>query len=59
MAGPYHGALGISFKVSRVFQAMCLITIIGLTGNFISEMVSSSTTPPQVLVGTISVVGAA
>jgi hypothetical protein len=59
MAGPNHGALGASFKIARVLQAACLIAIIGMTANFISEMVSRSTTPPKVLVGTITVVRAA
>jgi len=55
MAGPNHGALGASFKVVRVFQTMCLVAIIGMTANFIAQMVSSNSTPQKVLVGTISV----
>ena len=55
MAGK-HGALGATFLVVRIFQAISLIAIIGMTGNFISEMVSSNATPPDVLVGVISVV---
>ncbi|KAN0081967.1 hypothetical protein V8E54_003265 [Elaphomyces granulatus] len=54
MAGK-HGALGATFLVVRIFQAISLIAIIGMTGNFISEMVSSNATPPDVLVGVISV----
>jgi len=53
MAG--NGALGATFLGVRIFQAMSLIAIIGMTANFISEMVSSSATPPNVLVGVISV----
>lgn len=56
MAGPQYGAIGMTFKVVRALQAICLIAIIGMTANFISQMVSSNTTPPDVLVGTLSVV---
>jgi hypothetical protein len=53
MAG--KGALGATFLVVRIFQAMSLIAIIGMTANFIAEMVNSGETPPDVLVGVISV----
>lgn len=56
MARLNQGALGASFKIVRVLQAVSLIAIIGMTGNFIAEIVSRSITPPKVLVGTISVV---
>ena len=56
MAGPNYGALGVTFKAVRLLQAVCMVTIIGLTANFISQIVSSNQTPPQELVGTISVV---
>ena len=55
MAG-YYGALGATFKIVRVLQAISLIAIIGMTANFISQMVQSNATPPKVLVGTLSVV---
>jgi len=55
MRGPNYGALGMAFTVVRALQAVSLIAIIGMTANFISEMVSSSTAPPSVLVGTLSV----
>ncbi|EER42939.1 conserved hypothetical protein [Histoplasma capsulatum H143] len=55
MGSSHDGALGITFKVVRVLQAVCLISIIGMTANFISDMVKSSITPPQVFVGTLSV----
>jgi hypothetical protein len=51
-----YGALGGTFKIVRALQAASLIAIIGMTANFISEMVSANTTPPKVLVGTLSVV---
>ena len=56
MAGPGYGALGATFKITRILQAVCMIAIIGMTANFVSEIVSSNKTAPQVLVGTLSVV---
>lgn len=56
MARNQYGALGATFQIVRIFQAMCLIAIIGMTANFISQMVSNNLTPPNVLVGVISVV---
>jgi hypothetical protein len=56
MPGPAFGALGASFTVTRAMQAVCLISIIGMTANFIAEMVASNQSPPHVLIGTLSVV---
>lgn len=56
MDRPSHGALGATFKAVRVLQAVCLIAVIGMTANFISQMVSSDVSPPDVLIGTLSVV---
>lgn len=56
MAGPDYGVLGATFKITRVLQAVSMIAIIGMTANFISEMVSANTAPPNVLIGTLSVV---
>ncbi|KAL1954005.1 hypothetical protein VTO42DRAFT_1826 [Malbranchea cinnamomea] len=56
MAGPNHGALGMAFKAARVLQAVCMIAIVGMTANFIAQMVSSGASPPDVLVATLSVV---
>ncbi|KAK2781682.1 hypothetical protein FQN52_007197 [Onygenales sp. PD_12] len=55
MGSSQDGALGTTFKIVRILQAVCLITIIGMTANFISDMVKNDVTPPQVLVGTLSV----
>lgn len=55
-APPALGALGMTFTAMRAFQAVALITIIGLTSNFISEMVAASYVPPSALVGTLVVV---
>ena len=46
----------MTFTVVRGMQAVCLISIIGMTANFISEMVSADNVPPSVLIGTLSVV---
>jgi len=55
MPAPKLGALGMAFVVTRGSQMACLIAIIGMTANFIADMVSKSVTPPNVLVGTLSV----
>ncbi|GAO19011.1 uncharacterized protein UV8b_01158 [Ustilaginoidea virens] len=54
-APPALGALGVTFTVMRALQAVALVTIIGLTSNFISEMVNASYVPPSPLVGTLVV----
>jgi hypothetical protein len=56
MAGPDYGALGATFKATRALQAVSMIAIIGMAANFIAEMVSSNVAPPNVLIGTLSVV---
>ena len=49
------GALGATFKITRLMQGASLIAIIGMTSNFISDMISAKVEPPTVLIGTISV----
>ena len=56
MAGPNDGALGSTFKIVRILQAVSLLAIIGMAANFISQMVSHNNSPSDVLVGTLSVV---
>lgn len=51
-----QGALGATFALCRYAQAACMIAIIGMTSNFIAEMVSANATPSEVIVGTLSVV---
>jgi hypothetical protein len=51
-----YGALGATFYISRLFQACSLIAIIGMTANFVSVIVSTNATPPNIVIGTISVV---
>ena len=50
------GALGATFILSRYAQAASMIAVIGMTSNFIAEMVSARIAPSEVLVGTLSVV---
>ncbi|KAJ6121310.1 hypothetical protein N7512_003775 [Penicillium capsulatum] len=52
---PRYGALGATFQLARVFQACSLIAVIGMTAKFISSIVSNNATPPNILIGTISV----
>ncbi|KEF56989.1 uncharacterized protein A1O9_07179 [Exophiala aquamarina CBS 119918] len=54
--GPDHGVLGATFKVARALQAASMIAVIGITSNFISEMVSAGATPPPILIGILSIV---
>lgn len=56
MPSQKNGALGATFTVTRILQVVCLTGIIGMTANFISEMISADKTPPRVLVGTLTVV---
>ena len=53
---PRYGALGATFQIARLFQACSLIAVIGMVAKFISVIVSSNATPPDILIGTISVV---
>lgn len=53
---PRYGALGATFQLARLFQAVSLIAIIGMTAKFIASIVSNDATPPNILIGTISVV---
>ncbi|THD00089.1 hypothetical protein EYZ11_000414 [Aspergillus tanneri] len=50
-----YGALGATFQIARIIQACCLIAIIGLTANFIAEIVDNDATPPGIFIGTITV----
>ncbi|KAJ5464449.1 uncharacterized protein N7458_000135 [Penicillium daleae] len=52
---PRYGALGATFQLARIFQICSLIAIIGMTAKFISSIVNNDATPPNILIGTISV----
>ena len=56
MAGPDYGALGATFKITRVLQVVSLLGCIGMAANFIAEMVNQNDIPSKELVGTLSVV---
>jgi hypothetical protein len=44
------------FTVARAMQAICLICVIGMTANFVSEMVMAEQRPMGELVGMLVVV---
>ncbi|KAL1990438.1 hypothetical protein VTN49DRAFT_6277 [Thermomyces lanuginosus] len=49
------GPLGASFQVVRIFQAMCLVAIVGMSANFVSMMVNAGTNPSGMLVAVLVV----
>ena len=55
-APPALGALGMTFTAMRAMQGLALLTMIGLSANFVSQAVENGNTPPQALVGTLVVV---
>lgn len=56
---PQLGALGVAFTALRVLQLTSLVAIIGLTANFINEIVTAQRDAPDVLVGTLVVASTA
>ncbi|TRX95039.1 hypothetical protein FHL15_004124 [Xylaria flabelliformis] len=52
---PQLGALGVTFTALRALQFLSLVTVVGLTANFINEFASSERQVPDVLVGTVTV----
>ncbi|KAF3069717.1 hypothetical protein GL218_07831 [Daldinia childiae] len=52
---PQLGALGVTFIAFRAMQFASLIAIIGITANFINEIVTLERDVPDVLVGTLAV----
>ncbi|KAI1205582.1 uncharacterized protein F4807DRAFT_275398 [Annulohypoxylon truncatum] len=52
---PQLGALGVTFTAFRAMQFVSLVAIIGMTSNFINDIVTSNRDMPDVLVGTLSV----
>lgn len=53
---PALGALGLTFQTMRSMQFASLITIIGLTANFVSEMVAADYEAPPAIIGTLVIV---
>ncbi|KAL2864958.1 uncharacterized protein BJX67DRAFT_197983 [Aspergillus lucknowensis] len=52
---PQYGALGATFLLARIIQGCSLIAVIGLTANFIAEIVRYDAKPPGIFIGTITV----
>lgn len=55
-APPALGALGATFTTMRIMQFLSLVTVVGLTSNFISEVVMADYAAPSALIGTLVVV---
>jgi hypothetical protein len=53
---PALGALGLTFQTMRSMQFASLLTIIGLTANFVSEMVAADYEAPPAIIGTLVIV---
>ncbi len=51
-----HGYYGFAFVGSRPVQFVALITVIGMVGNFISEIAHAKQSAPSELVGTLVIV---
>lgn len=58
-AMPQLGALGHTFTAMRAMQLISLVAIVGMTGDFVAEMVAADSRPPDVLIGTLVVVSCA
>ena len=58
MPMPSYGAAPLSktFVLVRMMQVISMIAIVGMTANFVSEIVASGVEPPKEIVGTLSVV---
>nr|OQO24454.1 hypothetical protein B0A51_08563 [Rachicladosporium sp. CCFEE 5018] len=54
---PTYGAapLAKTFMLVRILSLIAMVTIIGLTANFVSQIVSTNIEPPKEIVGTLSV----
>lgn len=55
---PSYGAapLSATFLMVRVMQLISMIAIIGMTANFVNDIVMNMQEPPKEVVGTLSVV---
>lgn len=55
---PDYGAapLAKTFMLARGLSLTAMICIVGLTANFVSEIVSSNVDPPREIVGTLTIV---
>jgi hypothetical protein len=46
----------MTYSAMRAMQAVCLITIVGLSGNFVSETINAGYHAPAPLVGALVIV---
>jgi hypothetical protein len=53
---PRLGALGATFTAMRAMEFISLIAVIGLTANFVNDIVNAGQSPPEYLTGTLVVV---
>lgn len=60
MPVPEYGAapLAKTFMLVRGLSLLAMICIVGLTANFVSEIVSTDVDPPREIVGTLVIVSA-
>lgn len=58
MPVPEYGALPLAktFLYVRGLSLIAMVGIVGMTANFVSEIVSTGVSPPEEIVGTLSVV---
>lgn len=56
---PQLGALGVAFTSFRALQFFSLVAVIGLTANFVNEIVEAQRETPDVLIGTLTVASTA
>ncbi|RPA77770.1 hypothetical protein BJ508DRAFT_164676 [Ascobolus immersus RN42] len=52
---PSHGILGKAYTFTRLLQIAVLITTIGLTAKFISQMIEATTFPPAAFVAILAI----
>lgn len=59
MPVPSYGAMPLSktFLLVRILQVISMVVIVGITSNFIGNIVNLGVEPPKEFVGTISIVG--
>ncbi|TKA56566.1 hypothetical protein B0A49_11992 [Cryomyces minteri] len=53
---PSYGAapLSATFLIVRILELISMVAIVGMTANFVAEIVSTGTEPPKEIVGTLS-----
>ncbi|KAK5014825.1 hypothetical protein LTR16_002920 [Cryomyces antarcticus] len=54
---PSYGAapLSATFLIVRILELISMVAIVGMTANFVAEIVSTGTEPPKEIVGTLSI----